>query len=224
MRILIIEDEISLAQLLKRGLEAEGYAVDYLHDGEAGQKRIEYNQNDYDLIIMDLMLPKVPGFEICKNIRKKGINIPIIVLTAKTDLQSKISLLDVGADDYIMKPFEFSELSARIRALIRRPKVVLPEELKVRDLVLNSNKQKVERNGKEIRLTLKEFRLLEYLMRRPNEVVRRVDLTDNIWDFDYDSFSNIIDVYINRLRDKVDKGRGQKLIETIRGVGYRIRS
>ncbi len=222
MKILIIEDEEILAKLLKKGLENQGYAVDYLTDGEAGQTRIEYHYQDYDLIVLDLMLPKRTGFEVCKNVRAKGIDTPILALTAKADVQSKISLLDTGADDYMTKPFEFSELSARIRALIRRPKVSLPIELKVRDIILNPNTRKVTVADREIILTLKEFRLLEYLMRHMDEVVKRVDLIDNIWDFDYNSFSNIIDVYINRLRNKIDKGRNKKMIETIIGVGYRL--
>jgi DNA-binding response OmpR family regulator len=224
MKILIIEDEESLAQLLKRGLEAQGYAADYLTDGESGQKRIELHNKDYNLIILDLMLPKISGSEVCKNIRSMGISTPVIVLTAKADTVSKISLLDMGADDYMVKPFEFSELTARIRALVRRPEVSLPSELKVRDIVLNPNTRKVFMDDKEIILTLKEFRLLEYLMRHPDEVVKRVDLVDNIWDFDYNSFSNVIDVYINRLRDKIDKGRDKKLIETVLGVGYRLKA
>ena len=224
MKILIIEDEESLAQLLKRGLEAQGYAADYLTDGESGQKRIELHNKDYNLIILDLMLPKLSGSEVCKNIRAMGISTPVIVLTAKADTVSKISLLDIGADDYMVKPLEFSELAARIRALVRRPEVSLPSELKVRDIVLNQNTRKVFMNDEEVILTLKEFRLLEYLMRHPDEVVKRVDLVDNIWDFDYNSFSNVIDVYINRLRDKIDKGREKKLIETVLGVGYRLKA
>lgn len=223
MKILIIEDEEKIAKLLKRALESEGYAVDHLADGESGQNRIELNHKDYDLIILDLMLPKRPGFEVCKNIRGLGISTPVLILTAKGELESKVSLLDVGADDYMLKPFEFSEFLARIRALTRRPKITLPTELKVLDLVLIPSSKKVFRNNKEIKVTLKEFRLLEYLMRRPNQVVQRVDLTDNIWDFNYDSFSNIIDVYINRLRNKIDKRRRKKTIETIRGVGYKLR-
>jgi DNA-binding response OmpR family regulator len=222
MRILIIEDEDHLAKLLKRGLESEGYAVDHLVDGESGQRRIELNHKDYDLVILDLMLPKRPGFEVCRNVRKLGINIPILILTAKCDIESKVSLLDTGADDYMMKPFAFSELLARIRALTRRPEIVIPSELKFSDLILDLNEKKLLRDGKEINLTLKEFRILEYLMCRPNQTIKRVDLTDNIWDFDYDSFSNTLDVYISRLRDKIDRGRKESLIKTIRGVGYKF--
>jgi len=222
MRILIIEDEISLAQLLKKGLEGEGYAVDYLTDGQSGLKRIELNYQDYDLLILDLMLPKMSGTEVCKAIRQMDIKIPIIILTAKSEVLSRVSLLDMGADDYMTKPFEFSELAARIRALTRRPKASLPNVLMVNGVSLDSNTRKVYLDGKEVILTLKEFRLLEYLMRRPNETIKRIDLLDNIWDFDFDSLSNIIDVYINRLRDKLDKNRKKKLIETIIGVGYRL--
>jgi len=224
MRILIIEDEDSLARLLKKGLESEGYAVDRFSDGESGQKQIELCHKDYDLIILDLMLPKKSGFEVCKNIRQADINTPVLILTARSETDNKVTLLDSGADDYMIKPFAFSELLARIRALTRRPESVLHTELTVSDLVLNLNTKKLYRSGKEIDLTLKEFRLLEYFMRRPNIVIERVNITDNIWDFDHDSFSNKLDVYINRLREKMDKGRKQHLIETVRGTGYKLRA
>lgn len=224
MKILIIEDEEDLAKLLKKGLEGEGYAADYLTDGESGLKRVLFHNKDYDLIILDLMLPKMSGYEVCKKIREMEITTPIIILTAKSDTETKISLLDIGADDFVVKPFEFGELSARIRALVRRPSVSLPTELKVRGITLNPNTRRVLMDNKEIPLTLKEFRLLEYLMRHPDEVVKRVDMVDNIWDFDSNSFSNIIDVYINRLRDKFDKNRDENVIETIIGVGYKLNS
>jgi DNA-binding response OmpR family regulator len=224
MRILIIEDEENLAKLLKRGLESEGYAVDHLADGESGQRRIELSHKDYDLVILDLMLPKKAGFEVCRDVRRMGIHTPILILTAKSDLDSKVSLLDTGADDYMMKPFAFSELLARIRALTRRPEKILPAELKVADLTLNLNEKKLMKGDEEIKLTLKEFRILEYFMRRPNQTVKRVDLTDNIWDFDYDSFSNTLEVYINRLRTKIDNGNGNNLIETVRGIGYKLKT
>lgn len=223
MKVLIVEDEENLAKLIKKSLESEGYAVDYLMDGESGQNRIESSHKDYDLVILDLMLPKRSGSEVCQNIRKIGISTPIMILTAKGGADNKVSLLDTGADDYMQKPFELKELFARIRALTRRPKVSLPVELKAGALMLSPNTKKVFRNKKEINLTLKEFRLLEYLMRRPNQVVKRVDLVDNIWDFNFDSLSNIVDVYINRLRDKIDNTKKKKLIETIRGVGYKLR-
>ncbi|MDD5721295.1 MAG: response regulator transcription factor [Candidatus Pacebacteria bacterium] len=223
MKILIIEDEENLAKLIKKGLESEGYAVDYLTDGESGENRIFLHHQDYDLIILDLMLPLKSGKEICHNMREMNIHTPVLVLTAKCDSVSKVSLLDIGADDYMSKPFELTELLARIRALTRRPKVSLPVELKVSDLVLSPSDKKVFRNKKDLNLTLKEFRLLEYFMRRPNQVIERVNLVDNIWDFDQNSFSNSVDVYINRLRNKIDKGRKNKLIQTIRGVGYKLK-
>ncbi|MFA6257892.1 MAG: response regulator transcription factor [Candidatus Paceibacterota bacterium] len=223
MKILIVEDEENLAKLIKKSLESEGYAVDYLTDGESGQNRILLHHKDYDLIILDLMLPLRSGKEICHNMREMNIHTPVLVLTAKCDSVSKVSLLDIGADDYMSKPFELTELFARIRALTRRPKVSLPTEIKVSDLVLSPSTKKVFRNKKDLNLTLKEFRLLEYFMRRPNQAIERVDLIDNIWDFDQNSFSNSIDVYINRLRNKVDNGRKNKLIQTIRGVGYKLK-
>lgn len=223
MKILIIEDEEDLAKLIKKSLESEGYAVDYLTDGESGQNRILLHHKDYDLIVLDLMLPLRSGKEICHNMREMNIHTPVLVLTAKCDSVSKVSLLDIGADDYMSKPFELNELFARIRALTRRPKVSLPVELKVSDLVLSPSDKKVFRNKKDLNLTLKEFRLLEYFMRRPNQVIERVDLVDNIWDFDQNSFSNSVDVYINRLRNKIDNGRKNKLIQTIRGVGYKLK-
>lgn len=222
MKILIIEDEENLAKLLKKGLEGHGYAVDFLTNGEEGLKRIEYNFKDYDLFIIDWMLPKISGLGICKAIRERGINTPVIALTAKADTESKIEMLDAGADDYITKPFEFGELEARIRALVRRPATTLPTELRVREITLNPNSRRVTHGDREITLTLKEFRLLEYLMRHAGDVVKRIDLNDNIWDFDFDSFSNVIDVYMNRLRDKLDHDRSDNLIETVIGIGYKM--
>ncbi|MDD5145751.1 MAG: response regulator transcription factor [Candidatus Pacebacteria bacterium] len=224
MKILIIEDEESLAKLLKMGLKKEGYAADYVLDGELGQKRIELYHRDYDAVILDLMLPKKSGLEVLKNIRQLNVSIPVLILTAKDSLDDKVTLLDAGADDYLIKPFHFNEVLARLRALTRRPEKVLPAELRIADLVLVPETKIVSRNGKEIKLTLKEFRLLEYLMRRPNQAVEREDLVDNIWDFQFDSLSNIVDVYINRLREKIDKDSGKKLIETIHGVGYKIKT
>ncbi|OGZ78348.1 MAG: DNA-binding response regulator [Candidatus Staskawiczbacteria bacterium RIFOXYD2_FULL_37_9] len=222
MRILIIEDQESLSKLLKKGFEKEGYAADYVLDGEAGQRRIEIHHEDYDVIVLDLMLPKKSGFEVCKNIRSFGITTPVIVLTAKDSEEDKVSLLDSGADDYIVKPFSFRELLARVRALTRRPETSLPTELSIGDLVLKPAIKAAFVGNKEIKLTLTEFRLLEYLMRNPNQVLEREAITTNIWDFDFDSFSNIVDVYINRLRKKIDAGRKNGLLKTVRGVGYKI--
>ncbi len=222
MRILIIEDQESLAKLLKKGFEKEGYAADYVLDGESGQRRIELHHKDYDVIVLDLMLPKRSGFEVCKNVRSFGITTPVIILTAKDSEDDKVSLLDSGADDYIVKPFSFKELLARVRALTRRPETSLPTELTVGDLVLRPSVKSVFLKDKEIKLTLTEFRLLEYLMRNPNQVLEREAITTNIWDFDFDSFSNIVDVYINRLRKKIDFGKKNGLLKTVRGVGYKI--
>lgn len=222
MRILIIEDQESLSKLLKKGFEKEGYAADYVLDGEAGQKRIEIHNADYDVIVLDLMLPKKSGFEVCKNIRSFGITTPVIILTAKDSEEDKVSLLDSGADDYIVKPFSFRELLARVRALTRRPETSLPIELAVGDLVLKPAVKAVFMGNKEIKLTLTEFRLLEYLMRNPDQVLEREAITTNIWDFDFDSFSNIVDVYINRLRKKIDVGKKNGMLKTVRGVGYKI--
>src|SRR3989339_1875923 len=222
MRVLIIEDQESLSKLLKKGFEKEGYAADYVLDGEAGQKRIEMHHSDYDVIVLDLMLPKKSGFEVCKSVRSEGITTPIIILTAKDSEEDKITLLDSGADDYIVKPFSFKELLARVRALTRRPETSLPTELSIGDLVLKPAIKAAFVGNKEIKLTLTEFRLLEYLMRNPNQVLEREAITTNIWDFDSDSFSNIVDVYINRLRKKIDSGRKNGLLKTVRGVGYKI--
>ena len=222
MKILIIEDEENLAKLLKIGLEREGYAVDYVLDGDQGQRRIEMHHTDYDLVVCDLMLPKKNGLEICKSIRQYNISLPILVLTARDSVEDKVTLLDAGADDYIVKPFHFNEVLARIRALTRRPEKVLPTELKAGGLTLDAATRRTTNNGKEMNLTLKEFRLLEYFMRHPNQALKREDIIENIWDFDFDLMSNIIDVYINRLREKIGDKDG-RVIETIRGVGYRLK-
>ena len=223
MKVLIVEDDHDLAGLMKKGLKQEGYAVDVLDDGQLAETRIKMCHQDYDLIILDLNLPSRSGFEICGSAREAGIETPILILTARHELESKVKLLNIGADDYLTKPFELKELLARIRAITRRPREKLSEELKFVDLTLNPATQKVFRGKKEIKLSLKEFRLLEYLMRRPNKAVRRQDLLDNVWDSDFDSMSNVLDVFIKKLRDKVDKGQRVKLIETVWGVGYKIK-
>lgn len=222
MKILIVEDDEKLAKGLKEGLEQEGFAADFVLDGEAGQKRIEAYHKDYDLVVLDLMLPEKDGLTVLKNIRGKNISIPVLILTAKDSADDITSGLNKGGDDYLTKPFSRKEFFARIRALLRRPKQSLPEEIKIKDLTLNTNTKKVFRGKKEIPLTLKEFNLLEYLMRHPNQAISREQLLSNIWDFNFDSFSNIVDVHIKNLRQKIDRGHKEKLLETIRGVGYRI--
>src|SRR3990167_10230871 len=222
MKILLIEDDPKLVKLLKTMLKKQGYTVDHLSDGERAKRRISVSYNDYDLVLLDLSLPAKSGLEICKEIRDANISTPFLVLTGDSKLESKVELLNAGADDYLVKPFEFEELFSRIRAVTRRPKQTLYTELKVSDIVLNTATQKVSRAGREIKLTLKEFRILEYFMRNPGIAVSREDLVRNVYDFDYDSFSNVLDVFINRLRKKIDNNRARKLIETVHGVGYRL--
>jgi DNA-binding response OmpR family regulator len=218
----MVEDEPALAKVIRDGLKTEGYAVDHLLDGQVALGRIQSSYSEYDLMILDLMLPNKSGLQICEEARKNGIDTPVLILTANNDLESKVALFDAGADDYLAKPFEFAELFSRIRAITRRPKKALSTELKVSDIVLIPATQKVLRDGKEIKLTLKEFRILEYFMRNPNIVLSREDLVRNVYDFDYDSFSNVLDVFINKVRNKIDKGRVHKLIETVHGIGYRL--
>ncbi len=223
MRILIIEDDIKLSQALKLGLEKEGYAVDVLHDGEMGERRLEVNHMDYDLLILDLMLPKKDGFQICKDLRERRIVIPIMILTGRDSMEDKILALDSGADDYMTKPFSAAELTARVRALMRRPKETLPSSIKIGDMELNPSTRKVFRQGEEVPLTLKEYGVLEYLMRHPNQVVNRDQILDHVWDFGFNSFSNIVDVHINNLRKKINNEKYENCLETVRGVGYRLK-
>ncbi|HNZ55128.1 MAG TPA: response regulator transcription factor [Candidatus Paceibacterota bacterium] len=222
MKILIVEDEERLAKLIKKALEKEGFAADYVTDGEAAETRIEICHKDYDLVILDLMLPKKDGLEVCRSIRAKKINIPILVLTAKFDVDDKVKTLDAGADDYLVKPFSLEELVSRIRALLRRPPQTIPTVLKTQDLTLNNATRKVTRGNKEIKLTVKEFAILEYLMRNPNQVISRSQILDHLWGSDFDSFSNVIDVHVKNLRKKISNGSRRRIIETIRGIGYRI--
>jgi DNA-binding response OmpR family regulator len=223
MKILIIEDNKKLASGLKKGLENEGFTVDMLFDGETGLSRIQSRYEDYDLIILDIMLPGINGLEICQNMRKSDINLPVLMLTAKDATEDKIMGLNLGADDYLIKPFSFDELTARIRALLRRPAVVMPLELSNHGINLNSSNRKVTYLDKEIYLTLKEYSLLEYFMRHPGQVLTREQILTALWDFAFDSFSNIVDVHVKNLRNKFSKNDGKKLFETIHGVGYRFK-
>ena len=224
MKIIIIEDSKKLADFLKKGLENEGYAADCFYNGLSGEKQILLNSEDYDLLILDLMLPDKSGLDICRKIREKNIRVPVIMLTARDSTLDKVTGLDSGADDYLIKPFEFEELLARVRALYRRPNYTFPPELRIKDLVLNPSSRKVFRNNKEITLTLKEFRLLEYMMRNAGITISRDNILDSLWDFDFDSFSNVVDVHMKNLRKKIDGDYKEKLIETIYGIGYRFKN
>ncbi len=221
-KILIIEDEEKLAKALKEGLEAEGFSADYVLDGEKGQTRIEMYHSNYDLVILDLMLPKKDGITVLKNIREEQITIPVLILTAKDTTEDIVLGLESGADDYLAKPFSIKEFFARVKALLRRPKKTFLNKLKVYDLTLNPNTKKVFRKDKEIPLTLKEFNLLEYLMEHPNQVISREQILFNLWGFEFDSFSNIVDAHIKNLRKKIGRNRKEKLLETVRGIGYRL--
>lgn len=220
MRILIVEDNEKLAQSLKKGLEQEGFVADYLLDGESGQKRLESTDNTYDVVILDLMLPKKDGLTVCKELREQHISVPILMLTAKDTIPDKVKGLHVGADDYLIKPFAFDELVARLHVLMRRPQVMYSEEIQVNELMVNPVSRKVSKNGEEIKLTQKEFAILLYMMRNPNKVITRQEILDHVWDYEFTSFSNLVDVKIKNLRKKVDPEN--KIIETIRSVGYRF--
>lgn len=221
MRALIVEDQENLAKLIKDGLESEGFAADYILDGSEAWSRIELSSDDYDIIILDIMLPGKNGIDICQSARKLDISTPIIMLTAKDGPNDVIDGLNVGADDYLIKPFSFQVLLARIRAILRRPKENLPTEITVGNITINPIQKKAFKNSQELHLTLKEFSLLEYLMRHPNQVLNREQITNNIWDFSFDSFSNVVDVHITNLRKKLGDKSG-KIVETVRGIGYRM--
>jgi len=218
MRILVIEDEKKIADFIKRGLKEEGYAVDASYDGENGLFLAK--TNDYDLILLDLMLPKLDGITLCRKLREAKVSTPIIMLTAKDAVREKVIGLDAGADDYLTKPFAFEELLARIRAILRKKNGAEATKLEVGDLSLDLHTHKVTRGGKEIELTAKEYALLEYLMRNSGSIVTRTMISEHVWDIDFDTFTNVIDVYINYLRNKIDTGHSKKLIQTVRGRGY----
>lgn len=218
MRILLIEDEKSLAAIIKKGLEENGYSVDMAHDGEEGL----YMAENYpaDVIILDIMLPIMDGLTILKKIREQEIKTAVLMLTAKDTVADKIKGLDIGADDYLSKPFDFSELLARVRALIRRSGDVKEAIIGIGDMEIDTARHEVKRDGKLIILSAKEYALLEYLAYHKGHVVSRFDITEHIYSEEFDLDSNIIDVYINFLRKKIDKGFGTKLIHTVRGAGY----
>lgn len=218
MRILVVEDDKKVAGFIKKGMEEETYAVDVAHDGEDGLYLGE--QNQYDMIILDLMLPKLNGLEVLTRLRKKKVNTPVLLLTAKGEVEDKVDGLNKGADDYLTKPFAFSELLARIRVLLRRGKVEAKTVLQCNNLTLDLLSHKVKRNNVDIELTSKEYSLLEYFMRNQGKVLTRTMIAEHVWDYNFDTFTNVIDVYINHLRKKIDKNHPKKLVHTLRGVGY----
>jgi len=218
VRILIVEDEKKIADFIRRGLKEEGYAVDAAYDGEEGH--FLASTNEYDLIILDLMLPKIDGRSLCAQLRKEKISVPVLILTAKDQVSDKVAGLDAGADDYLTKPFAFEELVARIRALLRRPEAAQEVLLKIKDLEMDLLAHTVRRRGQEIELTAKEFALLEFFMRRPNTVVTRTMIAEHVWDIHFETYTNVIDVYVNYLRRKIERGFKNKLIHTLRGRGY----
>lgn len=221
MRILVVEDEKKLATYIKKGLEENHFAVDVSFDGEEGLFML--NTNEYDLVILDILLPKKDGLEILREIRKNGKCMPILLLTAKDAVEDKALGLDLGADDYLVKPFSFIELTARIRALIRRGKIHYQTRLTVADLSLDVAAHRLHLNGQPVDLTNKEFALLEFFMRNLNTVLTRTQIAEHVWDYNFDSLTNVIDVFVNRVRNKIDKDRTNKLIHTIKGVGYLMR-
>lgn len=218
MRILLVEDEKKIASFIERGLKEEHYAVDVAGDAEKALFLAEVNI--YDLMIVDIMLPGKDGLAVCRELRGKKIDVPILILTAKDTVRDKVLGLNSGADDYLTKPFAFEELLARVRALLRRKKTDKATILKVADLELDQVTHKVRRAGQEISLTSKEYALLEYFMLNANQVITRTMISEHVWNEDFDSFTNVIDVYVNYLRNKIDRGFKKQLIHTIRGVGY----
>jgi len=218
MRILLVEDDGPVARFVQRGLESEHYAVDLSLDGENAQMAVE--ANDFDLVVLDLGLPKIDGWEVLQHIRMKKPSVPVLILSGRAQVEDRVKGLDLGADDYLMKPFSFSELSARVRTLLRRK--VLPADiiLRVEDLEMNRAERVVKRAGCRIDLTPREFGLLEVLMRNAGRCVTRAMLIEQVWSFTFDTMTNVVDVYINYLRKKIDKNYETKLIHTVRGVGY----
>lgn len=220
MRILLVEDEPRIANFITKGLRENAFAVDVAETGEDALYQAEINT--YDAIILDVMIPEKNGFEVCRELREKGSQIPILMLTARDAVEDRISGLDFGADDYLTKPFAFGELLARLRAILRRrEKSFLPTRILIDDLEIDTQSQRVRRGGKEIQLTTKEFTVLEYLARNAGKVIGREEISEHCWDETYDAFSNIIEVFINRLRKKIDADEGKTiLLHTKRGAGY----
>jgi heavy metal response regulator len=218
MRIFLVEDDKRIANFVAKGLRENSYAVDVAADGK--EAVYQASVNDYDVIVLDVMLPGKDGLEICRELRKQHINTPVLMLTARDAVEDKIAGLDTGADDYLTKPFEFGELLARLRALMRRKDIVRASKIVIDDLEIDTISQKVKRGGNEIALTAKEYALLEYLAREKGKVIGRAEIAEHVWDENFDAFSNLIDVYVKRLRSKMDEGFDAQLIQTRRGAGY----
>ena len=221
MRILVVEDHTAMADVLRRGLCEEGYAVDVAGTGEDGTWLA--SENEYDAIVLDLVLPDVDGFTVCRDIRAHQRWSPILMLTARDAVEDRVRGLDAGADDYLVKPFAFTELLARVRALVRRGAPERPSAIVVDDLILDPSGRTVSRAGDDIELTAKEFALLEYLMRHAGEALSRARLIEHVWDFAFDGDSNVVEVYVRYLREKIDRPFGRDSIETVRGYGYRFK-
>jgi two-component system copper resistance phosphate regulon response regulator CusR len=220
MRILVVEDERVAAEVLAKGLREHAYAVDIAGDGATALEQAA--TNDYDLIVLDILLPGLNGLDVCRRLRRDGLAVPILMLTARGGPDQRVEGLDVGADDYLPKPYHFPELLARVRALLRRGPALTPSVLSFHDLTVDTRARRVERAGAVIPLTAKEYALLEYLLRRQGEVVGRADIAEHVWDDSFDPMSNLIEVYIQRLRRKIDDGQPVKLLHTRRGAGYAL--
>ena len=221
MKILLAEDEVDLNNVVTRYLKKNGYSVDSVLDGEEALNYLEYSE--YDLVILDIMMPKVDGFEVIKKLRNKGNHTSVLMLTARDSADDKVKGLDLGADDYIVKPFDFNELLARIRAVVRRKYGNSSNKLVIGDLILDTSEKSVTRAGKQIELTGKEYEVLEYLMQSKNRILSREQIKEHVWDFDYEGDSNIIDVLIKNIRKKIDVEDGKQIIYTKRGLGYVIK-
>lgn len=220
MRILLVEDEPSAARMMAKGLREQAYAVDIATDGELALYQTSIN--DYDLIILDVMLPGKSGFTVCREMRADGLTVPVLMLTARDTIEDRVEGLDTGADDYLTKPFDFREMLAHIRALLRRGQALQPAILTFHDLEIDTRSRLVSRGGRGIGLTAKEYALLEYFMRRAGAVVTRAEIAEHVWDESFDPFSNLIEVYVQRLRRKIDDGHTAKLLHTRRGEGYAL--
>jgi heavy metal response regulator len=222
MRILLVEDDRKVASFIRKGLTEEGYAVDVAHEGETGL--LMGLDRLHDVIVLDVMLPGKPGFQVLRELRQAKVTTPVLLLTARDAVEDKVQGLDAGADDYLTKPFAFAELLARVRALLRRGKSAQSPALQVADLTLDPAARTVKRGGETIPLTNREFALLEYFLRNPGRVLTRTRIAEHVWDYSFDAGTNVIDVYVNYLRKKVDAGREPKLIHTVRGAGYVLKA